>query len=31
MRDLADDPAHADRIAAMAQRIAEHDRTIRRR
>ena len=29
MRNLADEPAHADRVARMAERIAEHDRAIR--
>jgi hypothetical protein len=27
-RNLADQPAHADRIARMAERIAEHQRAI---
>jgi len=30
MRNLADEPEHADRITRMAERIALHDRTIRR-
>lgn len=30
LRNLADEPEHADRVARMAEQIAEHDRTIRR-
>ena len=29
MRNLADEPPHAERVARMAERIAEHDRAIR--